>query len=289
MISIYYPLRDEFLEKSYQINKLKRKDRIKASNEFIQCAEIKINEMNLWLRNHEFENEAEEIEFFKEIKPVVISKLFFYKELLRLETTIPSGKKIAIKYLKDELSKISSNQIIDYKFYSYYRSLSNELDEIYFTRKTCKNKLETDCYQIDYDNKISTNYDKKIATILSYDELVIYIEKRIKKLKTKKSKKKNTEEKLKTNISNQQSKLYWTGTKIELIELIYALHYQKIINNGNIEIKEIAKRVGSLFNIDINENLYRNYSDIKNRKYPHSKFILSLAESFQKKIKEEFF
>jgi len=282
MIPFHYAIRDAFVEKSICLNTLKKKERINTSKEFIQWAQIKISELHLWLKNHEFENDIEEIEFFKEIKPAVISKLFFHKELLRLETSIPSGKKTGIKYLEDELSKISSNQTIDSKFYSYYRSLSNELDQEYFTRKTCKNKLETDCYQIDYDNRISTYYDNKIAVILTHDALIPYIEKRIKKLSKKKLK-----EKLKINIPNQLSKLYWTGTKTELTELVYALHYSKVINEGNSDLKEIAKEIGKLFNIDITENMYRVFIDIKNRKNPNSKFLQYLVDTFQKKLIEE--
>ena len=81
--------------------------------------------------------------------------------------------------------------------------------------------------------------------------------------------------------------LNWTGNKIDLIEIIYALHHQKVINGGNIEIKELATYFGKVFNIDLEENIYRSYVDIKNRKTVKTKFLNNLSENFNSKIIEE--
>jgi hypothetical protein len=153
MISFQYALRDEFVEKSIQLNKIK-KDNIKNSKEFILWAEIKIEELHEWLKSYEFVQESDEIEFFKEIKPCIISKLIFQKEIFRVATNIPSGNKLSLKFYKEEHKKFAKNLTIDSRFYSYYRSNSNDLDSMYFTRKTKKSFFETDCCQIGFDSKI---------------------------------------------------------------------------------------------------------------------------------------
>jgi hypothetical protein len=79
----------------------------------------------------------------------------------------------------------------------------------------------------------------------------------------------------------------WTGNKIDLTEVIYALHHQKVINGGNIEIKELATYFGKVFNIDLEETIYRNYTDIKNRKNVKTKFLNHLSEDLNIKIIEE--
>ena len=282
MISFQYAFRDEFLEKSIQLSNLK-KDKIKHSKEFILWADTKIEELYDWLKQHNFENENEEIEFFKEIKPRIFSRLIFQKEILRLATNIPSGKKLSLRFYEDELDKLSKNLNIDPKFYNYFRSDSNECDHLYFTRKTKKSILETENSHIGFDTKISTCYDNKISKILAHDILIIYIENQIKKNKSK-IKVKN---KMLPNALEAKSKLHWTRNKTELIELVYALHYSKVINDGNSDLKEIAKEIGRTFNIDIKENLYRIFTDIKKRKNSNSKFIQGLADTYQKKLEEE--
>lgn len=284
MISFQYAFRDEFLEKSIQLGKLK-KDKIKYSKEFILWADTKIEELNDWLKQYDFESENEEIEFFKEIKPCIFSRLIFQKEILRLATNIPSEKKLSLRFYEDELKRLAKNLNIDPKFYNYFRSDSNENDHLYFTRKTKKSILETENAHIGFDTKISTCYDNKIATILAHDLLILYIENRIRKIKSKiKLKNKASHKAIKA-----QSNLQWTGTKTELIELIYALYFAKVLNHGNISIKEIASTMGSLFNMDIKDSLYRTYSEIKKRKTPSSIFLQRLIEIFRNKIIEDSF
>jgi hypothetical protein len=276
MISFQHAFRDEFLEKSIQIEKIK-KDKIKNTKEFILWAETKIEELHQWLKSHDFENNQDEIEFFKEIKPGIISKLIFEKEVLRIETSAPSGKIQIRKFYETELRKIYGYSQNNNKFYQYYRSGSEEFDELYFTRTSKKNRLETECIQINFDPTLSTFFDYKLAKIIAFDELVKYLESQISALKSKSRHQEN----------HYKSKLHWSGTKVDLVELIYALHCQKVINHGNIEIKEIASELSRMLNIDINDNLYRTFTDIKNRKNPNSKFIQSLADNFQKMLIEE--
>jgi hypothetical protein len=284
MISFQHVFRDEFLEMSIQLGKPK-KDKIKFSKEFILWAETKIEELHEWLKTHDFENEIQEIEFFKEIKPCIISKLIFQKEILRIATSIPSGNKLSLKFYEEELKKAAKNLNVESKFYSYYRSDANDWDSQYFTRKTKKSILETDSSYIGFDSKISTCYDNKIASILAQDLLIYYIENRIRKIKTKIKVKNKANQKA----IQAQSNLQWTGTKTELIEFVYALYFAKVLNNGNISIKEIASTIGALFNMDIKDSLYRTYSEIKKRKNPYSIFIQRLAEIFRNKIVEDSF
>ncbi|WP_418264201.1 RteC domain-containing protein [Flavobacterium faecale] len=284
MISFQHAIRDEFLEMSVPLRNQK-KDKIKFSKEFIFWAETKIDELHEWLKTHDFENEEEEIEFFKEIKPCIVSKLIFQKELLRIHTNMPSGNKLSLKFFEEELKKAAKSLNVESKFYSYYRSDANDWDSQYFTRKTKKSILDTDNSQIGFDSKISTCYDNKIASILAHDLLICYIENRIRKIKTKiKLKKKASQKAIKA-----QSNLQWTGTKTEFIELIYALYFAKVLNNGNISIKEIASTMGALFNMDIKDSLYRTYSEIKKRKAPSSIFLQRLVDIFRNKIIEDSF
>ena len=59
----------------------------------------------------------------------------------------------------------------------------------------------------------------------------------------------------------------WTGAVVEIVELIYALHEIKRIDNGEIAMNELAGFFGELFSIRLDaRSLYDAYTDIKRRK-----------------------
>ena len=59
----------------------------------------------------------------------------------------------------------------------------------------------------------------------------------------------------------------WTGAVVELVELIYALHEMKRIDDGEIAMNELAGFFGELFGIRLDaRSLYDAYTDIKRRK-----------------------
>ncbi|MCM0726179.1 RteC domain-containing protein [Parabacteroides sp. Y3-G-102] len=59
----------------------------------------------------------------------------------------------------------------------------------------------------------------------------------------------------------------WTGATAELIELIYALHEMKRIDDGETAMNELAGFFGGIFGIRLDaRSLYDAYTDIKRRK-----------------------
>jgi hypothetical protein len=67
-----------------------------------------------------------------------------------------------------------------------------------------------------------------------------------------------------TRLSQKYSKLKWTGSIVEWVELIYALRFVKRINNGKITLKELFQQMGEIFDFEVKE--FANYfMNIKNR------------------------
>lgn len=118
------------------------------------------------------------------------------------------------------------------------------------------------------DETFTTGYDMKLAKILAH-ELII---KQIRSL----------------NKSVESTGLTWSGSKTDLIELIYALHSVGCVNQGAASIKQIATCFESLFNIKLN-GYYRAFLDIKLRKGPQMGFIEDMRLKYLAKIKEEGF
>ena len=59
----------------------------------------------------------------------------------------------------------------------------------------------------------------------------------------------------------------WTGAVVEIVELIYALHEMKRIDDGEIAMNELAGFFGEWFGIRLDaRSLYDAYTDIKRRK-----------------------
>lgn len=254
-----------------------KKEYICQAKEIILWAEPRIEKLNQLLKNHQFSTVEEEIHFFKKVKPKIMSRVIFYKEVLRIEVAKPPGKVLQNKYYKNALEKSTEYFKKEPKIYKYYRAKAETYDALYFTRNAQKDLLETENFHINIDSRITTCYDYKIAKIMAAEAIADFIEEQIAHL----NKPQQLQEK------PFLSKWQWTGSKTDLTELIYALHTKKSINNGNADIMEIATDLGKLLNVELKQSIYRNYTDIKSRKITKTKFLDALSESLTNKILEE--
>ncbi|PZU22540.1 MAG: tetracycline regulation of excision, RteC [Chryseobacterium sp.] len=220
-----------------------------------------------------FKNVDEEIRFFKYQKPVILSKLIYYNAVYKIETKKPYGTKPIRKYLNKELKKLKRFFDNNLDFYKYYRSNNSFLDEKYFVRGKHDIKLWLDTYYFQSDQSFSTSHDYKVAKIIANDLIQVYIEDQL-------------YNKFQKDKSKAQKKLKWTGSKVALIELIYALHYQNVFDNGNNDIREVAQYFESAFGIDLG-NFYQTYLELRNRKMNRTKFLDALREVLIKKMDEQ--
>lgn len=78
-------------------------------------------------------------------------------------------------------------------------------------------------------------------------------------------------------------KLTWTGSKTDLIELIYALDTEGCFNNGKIPLIQIAAYFESVFNIELGNNIARNFYDMRIRNHP-TPFLDRLREEIRKRM-----
>jgi hypothetical protein len=80
-----------------------------------------------------------------------------------------------------------------------------------------------------------------------------------------------------------KTKLTWTDSKTALIELIYAFHSQASLDNGKVDIKEIATYFEQTFNVDLGD-YYKTFLEIRIRKSSRTKYLDSMRESLLKKM-----
>jgi hypothetical protein len=219
-----------------------------------------------------------EIEFFKNIKPKFTSLYIYHNAIFKIETKMPrGGNRIAKKYLNKELKKLKRYFDNNLDFYNYYRTGSSFFDFKYFTRGSHDIKFRLDSFYFEADHNFSTTHDFKVAKILAHDLVQVYIETKILKMDDKEIKEKSQHE--------PKGKMIWTGSKVALTELLYALHSKGVFNNGAIELKEIASFFEENFNIDLGQ-YRRTFLEIRDRKSDKTKFINALEEELLKRMEE---
>ena len=265
------------LERDFMLLKSSGCNNIVVSQKIIFFLEKKMKKLFKWVEVYQFETEEEEIYFFKELKPSLISKILFYKQVLKIESSLPCSKKQKRKHYIKALDKASTIASEDPGFYQYYRSRATYKDESYFIRRPYENSISDHPILLFFDAKISTSRGYQVANLICSDMLIGFLECKIEELNQKKGM-----TKLQEPLSYS-----WSGKKIDLVELIYALKHAKLINNGNVDVKELAKHVGEIFNIELEDNIYRIFQDIKLRKTVRPKFINHLAENLNQKLNEE--
>lgn len=238
-----------------------------------QCIKVVIDileKLKTHFIKYKFQSKAEEIEFFKNIKPHFAAKLIYFNETYNIETNKPFGsEKVIRKYYKAELAKLETFFNENLEFYRYYRTGNNALDSKYFLRGKYDVKLTLDSFYFQADSRFSTAHDYKVARILANDNIKIFIEVQLSKF--------DTPTKVPPNEKTEVTYQKWTGSKVALIELIYALHAEGIFNNGTSELKEVTNAFESAFDVDLGQ-FNRTFLEIRDRKSERTKFLNTLKE-----------
>lgn len=249
---------------------------IHLSHEAVKLLENKIEVLHKDLKKFKFESIQEEIYFFKVLKPSLNSKLIYYDFIFQMESKMPLTKKQKIKFIEKELEKINDFNENNNEFYKYYRTRACNKDEDYFVRTKKKIVISSNCYKFNYNKRVSTLHDYDMAILIANDMLTIYLENRLEAIENPNS------------INNHiKSILIWPGSKIDFVEMTYALHYQHILQGGTTDIKYFATQLAKPFNIEIDEKFYRSYYDIKARKTGKTKFLDKITENFLASMEED--
>ncbi len=251
-------------------------DPIVRSENAINIIVNSIEKLKIIFEKEKVKSLENEIDFFKNIKPKFTSKLIYYNAIFKIETKKPHvGERILKKYLNNELDKLKRYFDNNLDFYKYYRTGSNYLDHKYFTRGKFDVKLALDSFYFEVDHTFSTSHDFKVAKIMAHDLIQVYLEDKLLMLENKEPKEKSQ--------VNPKVKQNWTGSKVALIELLYALHTEGVFNNGASDLKDIAEYFENIFNIDLGQ-YHRAFLEIRMRKSDQTKFLNTLKEKLVKRM-----
>ena len=222
-----------------------------------------------------FNDDVEEIEFFRDIKPHILGKLIYYNKVFRIETICPvkSGK-MYHKFFMGQLQQLKQEfkeHICGSHFYRYYRSGRNDRDQEYYMRGKINYRNGLNSYVFEIDHQYSTYYDSKIARIIANELIYTYLIMKI-----------NPDDVSGTILQNPDSTkdIFWTDSKNALIELIYALYASGVISHGKIGIRKVSLVFQVLFHIPLGD-IHHSFHRMKDRAGTRTSFIDHLKVSLE--------
>ncbi|MBI9040219.1 RteC domain-containing protein [Lutibacter sp.] len=267
------------LEKELKHIEIENDDILITSEKCITKIRQALKETRKIVLTNEFKSKSDEIEFFKIIKPRLVSKFIYYAKIFKVISKVPKGNvKVQKKYLENELRVMQTYFNDHLLFYHYYQKNGHHSDELFFLRKNKNINIQFDFEESYSDDEFTTNLDTTFSKFKAFEKAIIYFNAEIVKLDSNQNNNSYY-------LNNKKSNLTWTAKKVYLVELIYALFGTKAINNGQIEIKEIAETFEIMFNIKLGD-YYRTFQEIKRRKLSNTKFLRQLSANLEKQIAE---
>lgn len=257
-------------------------DRIESSDSNILKKSIEashvlgevFDRLKRFITSYQFRDETEEITFFKEIKPKFCYRLIYYRKLYNIEINRPvAGTGKQKEYLCEELDAINkyTNKRLD--FVRYYRSGSTHLDSLYFLRGRVDTEQYLETFYYELDPNFSTNCDFKVAKIMANDMLSAYLMQEIAFL--------NDNGMKFGNFNFPATKKTWMGSKTELQEQIYS--WDSAGSFGDVPLTQLYDYIQNVFNIQLDGNLSRVFSDLKIRNVP-TPFLDKLKNALLKRM-----
>ena len=223
-----------------------------------------IAELEQFTRSYTFKHEREEIQFFKELRPVFVSQYLYHAKLLSIKmfeayNDVDSCKRFYGRTLK-ALERFARK---NWKFYIYMMSGSTTDDAKYFARN--RNWIE---HISDYPTIAA--FDYKLAKLLANELIKQYIQQVLRR----------------QTVPESQIGLPWTASKTSLVELGVALQAVGAFNHSNADLKHILAVFEKIFKVDL-KNYYRIYLQIKDRKKGQATFLDQLKDRLIQKINED--
>lgn len=246
------------VEKEMSAIDLNGKHIIKDCKAIIVFLRDKLTGMKAHIQSVPFSNNAEEIAFFKDHKPMLLGRLIYFHEILRIESQRPLGEDTLDEYYEKQQEEQKMFFDRHVSFFQYYRSGATYMDKYYFLRGQQEKVADMDVCHFDDDATFSTGYDYLVARIVAMEMLYAFLSVRRTCLR-------NADGEMPADLLKVKGSYKWTGSAIELVEMVYALDEMKSINNGEAPIHELAAFVGTLLGVDIRD-CYSAYTDMKRRK-----------------------
>lgn len=279
-LTAYYSSAMQRITKQISEFDLNRNELVHDSRTMITFLKEELFRLKQFISTYTFENEMEEIDFFKYKKPAMLSWLIYFSKIYWIETNAPSfSEDIRRDYYLSQLKPLKEAFDKEAIFYQYHRSGATHCDTYYFLRGQSDVNIYTESFFFDYDVSFSTFYDYKVACLFANERLFTFLCNRMKSRGITH----DVQEEINRLLG---TKYQWTESIAALVQLIYALHVVGCINNGRTEIKELAGLFSIIFNVDLGD-FYHSFIALKNKKGSPTSFLDSLVRRLKEYMRIE--
>jgi hypothetical protein len=273
MIQFSSNLMKEVDQSLRQIN-AKNFDTLKKAGELTIVLKDAFERLRTFVCEYRFKNEEEEMLFFKQIKPSLLCDLIYYRKVYNIELNRPIGGDMEVRnYLEKELCRIKDFFDKNNAIYRYYRSGETSNDRQYFLRGHFDNTLYQESFSFERDPLFSTSCDYKIAKILANNQVEDYILTELAKVDDL------------YNLPFPKVRLTWTGSKIDLMELIYGQYCVQSLNHGEVSLSQIIEYYEFIYNIDLTHTSERAWYDLTIRENPTT-YIDKMRRLFRERMEK---
>ncbi|MBD1362968.1 RteC domain-containing protein [Mucilaginibacter sp. ZT4R22] len=239
-----------------------------------------MTKMKRFVSHYAFENVAEEIHFFKDVKPLFYSKYIYFINVYNFLMQYPAGGEEAVKtYINFHMADLQRFFDNNKAFYQYYRSGGTQMDEVYFTRGGFDVQMELEDFE--EDEQYSTSHDYKLSKIMANEKVQDYLNLELARIDNGELIQLNNQKIFPFNHPN------WTASQTDAVELLYSLKASGAVNHGNIDISELVGVFEFVFQTELHET-YHKLLDITRRKKDMFIFLNRLMNSFASFIYEKF-
>ncbi len=224
-----------------------------------------------------FATVAEEILFFKEVKPRFHSLLILAKERFEFESHRPfRGAKEMDRYCRLQLDCIGQFFRQHALVYQYYRLQGTDLDGKLFVRENVADDLSF------------VGLPEIYPVFATYGEYLfskfMALEKLREEILAVMSRPENGIGELLR--SRKGRELRWTGDTVNLIELAYGLFDTRQLNDGQVDLSDIMEVFEQVFQVNLSR-YFRRFSEIKRRKtVSKTRYLDSMVEAVNRRIDE---
>lgn len=228
-----------------------------------------LSQYRKYIYNYSFKDTQEEIFFFKEVKQYPQVHVFYYSYLWKYYSTCAvTGEPFKIDLIKKEIEKAALFLKKHLKIFQYKKLNTCCHDTYYFTRPKEENITTSN---LSFDILFTSAKDILFSKCEAQEKYLRFLEGELSTM-------------LGREESGPLSKMNWTGSKVDLTELVYALHLSGKIHNGNLTLKELVLYFEKEMGINLGD-YHHTFLRLRDRSTP-SKFIDSLRSSLLQRMEE---
>ena len=221
---------------------------------------------------NDFPNLEAEVIFFKEQKQIPQANLIYFLHLQAYEVELQGiGEFLKSNFITTKIEESSSFLSSNLDLVQYMELEQSHLDEYYFTRRFSTQSFSS---RRSYfrDPTFSTSHDLLLSEINAYQRYLSFLQSELRRQQQPLS------------ASFEEPKLQWTSPKVDLTELIYALHQSGSINNGSASLKDLVSGMERLMGIELGD-YHHTFLRLRERSKP-VKFLDKLREHLNERMQD---